>query len=86
MAVVFDQDFVDQLREIASSIGRTVAQLVVNWTIHRPGVTAALCGAKRAYQIEETAAAMGWRLSERQLAEIERAITARGTPATMKAI
>ena len=37
-------DFVDQLREIAHDAGKTVSQLVVNWTIHQPGVTAALCG------------------------------------------
>jgi aryl-alcohol dehydrogenase-like predicted oxidoreductase len=73
-----NQAFVDELRRIAAECGRTVAQVVVNWTIHQPGITAALCGAKRAWQIEETAGAMGWRLSDEQLAAIESAIAARG--------
>jgi aryl-alcohol dehydrogenase-like predicted oxidoreductase len=74
-----NQDFLDQLREVAADAGRTVAQVVINWTIHRPGVTVALCGAKRAYQIEETAGAMDWQLGEEQLDKIDAALEARGT-------
>jgi len=75
-------DLVDTLREIAAWSGHTVAQLVINWTIHQPGVTAALCGAKRPEQIAETARAAGWRLSPRQLAAIEEALAKRGTAIT----
>lgn len=73
-----NQEFVDELRRIAADAGRTVAQLVVNWTIHQPGLTVALCGAKRPWQIEETAGAMGWQLTDEQRAAVERAIAARG--------
>jgi aryl-alcohol dehydrogenase-like predicted oxidoreductase len=73
-----NQDFVDDLRAIALEAGRTVAQLVVNWTLRQPGVTAALCGAKRAHQIEETAAAMQWQLNQSELDRIEAAIAKRG--------
>jgi aryl-alcohol dehydrogenase-like predicted oxidoreductase len=73
-----NQTFVDELRRIAGDAGRTVAQVVVNWTINRPGVTAALCGAKRPWQIEETAGAMGWQLSLELNAAVKRAIAARG--------
>lgn len=75
-----NQDFVDLLREISKEIGKTVSQVVVNWTIHQPGITAALCGAKRAHQIEETAGAMGWKLDADQLAKIDAALEKRGTP------
>jgi aryl-alcohol dehydrogenase-like predicted oxidoreductase len=78
-----NQAFVTRLREIADDAGRTVAQLVINWTIHQPGITVALCGAKRPWQIEETAAAMGWSLTSDQAAAIEAAITERG-PAAAK--
>jgi aryl-alcohol dehydrogenase-like predicted oxidoreductase len=71
-------DFVDALRGIAGDVGCTVAQLVVAWTIQRPGITAALCGAKRPDQIRETAAAMTVRLSDDVLAAIDRAIAERG--------
>ena len=74
-----NQDFVDRLRGIADRTGHTVAQLVVNWTIHQPGITAALCGAKRAWQIEESAGGAGWQLTPEDARDIERAIRERGT-------
>ena len=79
-----NQDFLDRLRAAAALSGHTVAQLVINWTIHRPGITAALCGAKRPWQIEETAGAMGWTLTTEQLQLIDAAIAARGPAATKR--
>lgn len=81
-----NQDFVDAIRQIARQCGKTVAQVVVNWTIHRPGVTVALCGAKRANQIRETAGAMGWRLSQDHMRQIDEALRRRGTPITRAAV
>jgi len=78
-----NQDFLERLREIAASSGHTVAQLVVNWTIHQPGITAALCGAKRPWQIEELAGAAGWTLTEDERSRVNSAIAARG-PAVAK--
>ncbi|MDC0936926.1 aldo/keto reductase [Pirellulales bacterium] len=70
--------FVETLRGIAAESGKTVAQLVINWTMHQPGITTVLCGAKRAYQIEESAGALDWRLSDAQTAAIAAALEARG--------
>ncbi|MBC8872069.1 MAG: aldo/keto reductase [Planctomycetes bacterium] len=81
-----NQDFVDRLREIAQEVGKTISQVVVNWTVHQPGITAALCGAKRAHQIEETAGAMGWRLDVGQLAKIDMALEERGEPVVKPAV
>ena len=66
------QTLLDGVDEIAKEVGKTVAQVVVNWTMHRPGITATLCGAKRDWQILETAGAMGWRLEDSQIERIER--------------
>jgi aryl-alcohol dehydrogenase-like predicted oxidoreductase len=79
-----NQDFVDRLRPIAERAGRTVAQLAVAWVIQRPGITVALCGAKRPEQIEETAPAMNWRLTPQDLAEINEAILLRGEVAAVR--
>ncbi|MFA5189504.1 MAG: aldo/keto reductase [Verrucomicrobiia bacterium] len=49
---------VERLRAIAARSGCSVAQLAIAWAISRPGVAAALCGAKRPEQICETAGAM----------------------------
>ncbi|MBC8356028.1 MAG: aldo/keto reductase [Planctomycetes bacterium] len=81
-----NQDFLDVLRGLADHIGTSVAQVVVNWTIQQSGITAALCGAKRAYQIEETAGAMDFELTADQLRQIDQAITDRGTVITRAAV
>lgn len=81
-----NQDFVDQLRAIAREHGKTVAQLVVAWTAQQPGITSVLCGAKRAYQIEETAGAIGWVLDSCTLAKIDQALDQRGEPVAGRAV
>ncbi len=79
-----NQAFIAQLQEIASECGQTVAQVVVNWTIHQPGITVALCGAKHPWQLEETAAAMKWQLTPAQLQTVDTAIAARGKAAAKR--
>lgn len=79
-------DFVDRLRVIAAEAGITVAQLAIAWTIQRPGITSALCGAKRPEQIQETAQAMSVQLTEQQLAAIDAAIRERGEVASRPAV
>ena len=70
--------FVETLRGIAHEAGRTVSQLVINWTMYQPGITTVLCGAKRASQIEESAGALGWRLNNEQKLAIDAALATRG--------
>ncbi len=79
-------DFLDGLRPIAEEAGITLAQLAIAWTIQRPGITAALCGAKRPEQIAETAAAMRITLTSDQLQQIDAAIAARGAVASRPAV
>ncbi len=74
-----NQDFLDQLRPLAEENNRTIAQLVIRWTIQQTGITCALCGAKRPEQIEENAAAMNFELSPSQIESIDRMIQQRGT-------
>lgn len=71
-------DFLDKLRPIATRHNRSLAELVTAWTIQRPGITVALCGAKRPEQIQESAAAMSFQLTPQDLADINRAIHERG--------
>ncbi len=73
-----NQDFLDGLRRVALDIGRPLIEVVINWTLQQPGITSALCGAKRPDQICESAAAMNWQLSENELAVIDQCITERG--------
>ncbi len=79
-------DFVDRLRPIADECECSVAELVIAWTIRRPGITAALCGAKRPEQIRQTAAAMNLTLGADVLERIAVEIAARGQTASRGAV
>jgi len=69
------QLLLDHLDTIAKEVDKTVSQVVVNWTIHQPGISATLCGAKRDWQILETAGGMGWRLTDKHLDKIATFLT-----------
>lgn len=77
-----NQDLLDRLREISQQAGLNVAQLVTAWTIAQPGITVALCGAKRPEQIRESAAALEVQLTAEHLAAINQALVERGEAET----
>ncbi|HVU87749.1 MAG TPA: aldo/keto reductase [Pirellulales bacterium] len=81
-----NQDLVDALRAIGRAAGKSVAEVVITWTIHRPGITAALCGAKRPDQLRENAGALGWKLDDAQLSAIDRALAMRGQAVSRNAV
>ena len=81
-----NHDFLDKLRPIAEEVGTTVPQVVINWTIHHPGISVALCGAKRPAQIRDNAEAMTWKLTDRQRARIDQAIAERGAIISQAAV
>jgi aryl-alcohol dehydrogenase-like predicted oxidoreductase len=70
-------EFVERLREFAKKKGKTVAQLAIAWTLRRSEVTAAIVGARKPYQIEETVQAGEWELSGDEIEEIEKLLEAR---------
>lgn len=80
------QDFLDKLRALSAEIGRSVSEIVLNWTISRPGITSALCGAKRPAQIVENAATLQWALTAEQLAMIDQWIAERGPAVSRGAV
>jgi aryl-alcohol dehydrogenase-like predicted oxidoreductase len=65
-------DMLDELRPIAEKNGRTLAQLAIVWVLRRPEVTAAIVGARRPFQIEETAQAGDWNLSREDIEAIDK--------------
>ena len=72
----FEQNLqvVDRLGEIAAGIGLTLPQLAITWTLHDTVVTAALVGARSAYEIETAVPASGVPLSGEVLASIDEAM------------
>lgn len=81
-----NNDLLDELRPIAHSLNISLATLAVAWTIHQPGITAALCGAKRSWQIQESIAAGTIPLSSDVLASINAALARRGPALTRPAV
>jgi aryl-alcohol dehydrogenase-like predicted oxidoreductase len=61
---------------IAQSHNCTLAQLVIAWTIHQPGITHALVGARNEAQVNENAAAASVQLASAELAQMNAAIAA----------
>jgi aryl-alcohol dehydrogenase-like predicted oxidoreductase len=69
---------VDRLRMIADRLETTLPALVVGWTLHVPGVTAAIVGARTPDQVDGWTPAGDLDLSPDVLAEIELAVEETG--------
>lgn len=76
---------VESLLQYATSRGRTLLELAVSWLVMRPAVASTIIGATSSEQVKSNVAAGGWRLTERELADID-AILSRsvGTRASYK--
>ena len=61
---------VDLLREIGSAHSVSPGVVAVAWVLHNPAVTAPIVGGRSASQVEETAAALTFRLAEEEFARI----------------
>ncbi len=62
--------FLDELRPLAAEKGATLSQLIIRWTLERPGITIALVGARDARQAVENAGAIEVKLSGEEIAGI----------------
>lgn len=61
------QSLISLLEDIADKHNQTPAQVAINWSIHRPGITTALVGAKNEKQARENAAAADFELTEAEM-------------------
>jgi aryl-alcohol dehydrogenase-like predicted oxidoreductase len=64
--------FLDQLRPMAEARSASLAQLVIRWTLERPGITIALVGARDAAQAVQNARAIDVKLSPEEILFINR--------------
>jgi aryl-alcohol dehydrogenase-like predicted oxidoreductase len=60
----------DALFAMAKEIGKTPAQVAINWLLQCPGVTAPIIGARTLEQLEDNLGASGWSLSDEQMARL----------------
>lgn len=68
---------IDKLKTIAGNKEISLAQLSLAWVLRKPEMTAAIVGARRPEQIEETAAASEIRLNQDDLEQIEKILIER---------
>jgi aryl-alcohol dehydrogenase-like predicted oxidoreductase len=59
------------LEAIGDPHGRTPAEVAIAWVLHNPAVTGAIVGARRPGQVQDLVGAAEFRLSPRELAEID---------------
>jgi aryl-alcohol dehydrogenase-like predicted oxidoreductase len=62
-----------KIKPIADKHKASFAQLVINWTAHVPGISAAIVGARNAQQAEHNAKAFDFTLSADEMGQIRRA-------------
>jgi ATP-binding cassette subfamily B protein len=55
---------VDAVGKVAADIGKTPAQVALNWVAARPGITAPILGARTVEQLDDNLGAVGWELSD----------------------
>lgn len=63
-------EFLEKIKPIAESHNATLGQLVINWTLRRPGITCALVGARNSEQMKQNAESLSFELSEDEIDQI----------------
>jgi len=63
----------DVVGRISEEMGKSYAQISLNWLLRQQGVTAPIIGARTLEQLEDNIGASGWELTEEQLEELSEA-------------
>jgi aryl-alcohol dehydrogenase-like predicted oxidoreductase len=64
---------IDTLEQVSEEAGKSVAQVALRWVLQRPTVSTVLVGARDEAQLRENLSAVGWSLSEQQVAMLDAA-------------
>jgi aryl-alcohol dehydrogenase-like predicted oxidoreductase len=64
---------VDAIDVVAKETGKTVSQIALNWLLQRPTVANVIIGARNEDQLKENLGAVGWDLTQEQVARLDAA-------------
>ena len=64
---------IDALEAVAAETGKTVPQIAINWLLRRPTVSSVIIGARNEEQLRQNLGAVGWALSDEQIAALDAA-------------
>ena len=62
---------VERLSDFCEARGHTMVELAFGWLLSRPEVSSVIAGATRVEQVQQNAAAGGWRLSAEDLVQVD---------------
>lgn len=62
----------EAVAKVGAEIGRSSAQVALNWVLSRPGVTSPILGARSVAQLEDNLGAQGWWLDAEQVVALDR--------------
>lgn len=66
---------VDAIDAVAKEAGKTNAQIALNWLLQRPSVSTIVIGARNEEQLRQNLGAVGWNLTQEQVAKLDAAST-----------
>jgi aryl-alcohol dehydrogenase-like predicted oxidoreductase len=72
-------NIIDTVVSIGEEIGKSPAQVAINWLLQRPGVTAPILGVRTLEQLQDNLGASGWSLSTEQMERLNQ-VSARRKP------
>jgi aryl-alcohol dehydrogenase-like predicted oxidoreductase len=73
LAVERNYAVAEAVAKVAAEIGRTPAQVALNWVLTREGVTAPIVGARTLAHLDDNLGTIGWRLDAEQEQALEEA-------------
>jgi aryl-alcohol dehydrogenase-like predicted oxidoreductase len=73
---------VEELKHIAARYDKSLPQLALRWAISHPGVSTALVGCRDVAEVEDNVGAVGWSISDVDLAEIDGIFDSHGIDTT----
>jgi len=66
-----DDRVVERVAKVSKARGAPPAQVALAWMLSKPGVTAPIVGATKPHHLEDAAAALNLKLSEKEIEELE---------------
>jgi len=58
---------------VSREVGKTIAQVALNWLLGRPSIATVIVGARNEEQLRQNLGAVGWKLSAEQVKKLDAA-------------
>jgi len=72
-----NKETLQNLKDIAASYSKTLAQLVINWNFSQKGITSSIVGIRNLSQLRDNSASLGWKISDDDLQRIDQILKER---------